>query len=90
MKSYSFSIFFHFQFAKPTRSKPVDWFIIEQRKRREGLAQNEAQAKELAMSDLKNEWQRNTDAKIQINNAKRQARDGMKVFALALEERREK
>ena len=78
------------QFAKPPRSKPVDWFIIEQRKRRENLAENEGLAKELARSDLKNEWQRNTDAKIQINNAKRQAKDGMKVYSIALEERRER
>lgn len=79
---------FSMQVARNPSKHPVDKIIQDARLERERLMENEANVKFQAMCDLRADWEKATDRRIQINSVKRKLDDRKRVMQIGLEERR--
>ena len=78
------------QFARPTNKKPAEYLILEERKKFEERRGIEELTRKNLLSDLKTEWQRNTDNKIEANIVKRRVESLLLSHEVSIEDRRVK
>ncbi|ESO89587.1 hypothetical protein LOTGIDRAFT_204314 [Lottia gigantea] len=76
--------------ARPTNSRPPEYLILERRKQEEKLEENQKMTNYMELCDLKNEWERFTDKKIQLNTVKRRLNSMIQANEFTIEERRER
>lgn len=69
---------------------PPDHLILERRKRDDQREEAEAATKYNALCDLKNDWEKTTDRRIQSNTVKRRVRSLMQQEEFSLEDRRQR
>ncbi len=79
-----------FQFARPTNKRPPEHLILDRRKNEDQRAQAEELTKYNKLCDLKNDWERWTDRKIQLNTVRRRVDNIMKANQFNIEDRRER
>ncbi|XP_013385627.1 cilia- and flagella-associated protein 53-like [Lingula anatina] len=76
--------------ARPTNKRPPEHLILERRKKEEMREEALHQTKYNEFCDLKNDWERWTDRRIQINTVKRKVAGLMQAEQFGIEDRREK
>ena len=77
------------QRARPPNKRPPDYLILQRRK--EEQRQNALNMTDYnKTNDLKNEWERVTDRKIQSNTVQRRMKNMLQSQEFAVEARREK
>lgn len=76
--------------AKMPSKLPPDHLILERRKRDDQREEAEAATKYNALCDLKNDWEKTTDRRIQSNTVKRRVRSLMQQEEFSLEDRRQR
>lgn len=83
-------LFFKFQFARPTNKKPPEHLILDRRKQEDARMKMEELTKYNKLSDLKNDWERWTDRKIQLNTVKKRVSSMLQAHQFSIEDRRER
>ncbi|XP_072166700.1 cilia- and flagella-associated protein 53-like [Diadema setosum] len=76
--------------AKMPSKLPPDHLILERRKRDDQREEAEAVTKYNALCDLKNDWEKVTDRRIQSNTVKRRVKSLMQQNEFTLEDRRQR
>ena len=79
-----------FQIAKPPLKKPPDSLILERRKKDEQRLKVQEEVLQQKHHDLKTQWEKETDIRIQKNTVKRRVDSMLKAEGFELEKRREK
>ncbi|XP_067667219.1 cilia- and flagella-associated protein 53-like [Haliotis asinina] len=76
--------------ARPPNVRPPEYLILERRKQEEKLRAHQEMTSYMEVCDLKNEWERWTDRKIQLNTVKRRVEGLMQANEFSVEDRRER
>lgn len=76
--------------AKPPLKKPPDSLILERRKKDEQRLKVQEEVLQQKHHDLKTQWEKETDVRIQKNTVKRRVDSMLKAEGFELEKRREK
>ena len=79
-----------FQFERPPNKRPPEHLILERRAKDDKRQLAQDLTKYNKLYDLKNDWERWTDRKIQINTVKRRVDNLMEANKFSIEDRREK
>lgn len=79
---------FVLQIARNPSKHPVDKIIQDARKEREKLMENEENVRFQALCDLRADWEKSTDRRIQFNTVKRRLESSKHIMQMGLEERR--
>ncbi len=82
--------YIYLQFARPTNKRPPEQLILDSRRQEEQRQQVEELTKYNKLCDLKNDWERWTDRKIQINTVKRRVKGMLQAHQHSIEDRRER
>ena len=78
------------QRARPPNKRPPDYLILQRRKEEEQRQNALNMTDYNKTNDLKNEWERVTDRKIQSNTVQRRMKNMLQSHEFAVEARREK
>ncbi|XP_050400644.1 cilia- and flagella-associated protein 53 [Patella vulgata] len=76
--------------ARAPNTRPPEYLILERRKQEEKLEENQKMTNYMELCDLKNEWERWTDKKIQLNTVKRRLNGMLQANESSIEDRRER
>ena len=79
-----------FQFARPTNKQAPEQLILDRRKHDDMIKENENLMKYNRQCDLKNDWERQTDKRIQQNTIKRKVQGLLQANDNHLEDRRDR
>jgi len=77
-------------FARPPNKRPPEYLILDRRKQEDQRQQAEELTKYNKLCDLKNDWEKCTDKKIQVNTVKRRVNTLLKANEFSIEDRRER
>lgn len=77
-------------FARPTNKRPPEQLILDRRHQEEMRQKAEELTKYNKFCDLKNDWERGTDKKIQLNTVHRRVKSLLQAHQCGIEDRREK
>merc|ERR1719422_874712 len=77
-------------FARPTNKRPPEQLILDRRHQEDMRQQAEEVTKYNKICDLKNDWERSTDKRIQLNTVKRRVNSLLQANQFAIEERRDR
>jgi len=76
--------------AKPTNKRPVEHLILERRRREDLAEEAAADTKYQKQCDLRSEWEKATDKRIQRNTVTRRVKGLLQTERFSLEDRRER
>lgn len=77
-------------FARPPNKRPPEQLILDRRHQEDMRQQAEEVTKYNKHCDLKNDWERSTDKRIQLNTVKRRVNSLLQANQFAIEERRDR
>jgi len=77
-------------FARPTNKRPPEQLILDRRHQEEMRQKAEELTKYNKFCDLKNDWERGTDKKIQLNTVHRRVKGLLQAHQCGIEDRRER
>ncbi len=89
-QQHPFFFLFFLQRAKMPSKLPPDHLILERRKQDDQREEAVAVTKYNALCDLKNDWEKITDKRIQQNTVRRRVSDLMQQSEFTLEDRRQR
>ena len=83
-------IMFMLQYARPPNKRPPEQLILDRRNQEDMRRQAEELTKYNKLCDLKNDWERSTDKRIQLNTVRRRVKGLLQSNQFAVEDRRER
>ncbi len=78
------------QKARAPNKRPPEYLILQRRKEEEARQRHNDMTEYNKTCDLKNEWERWTDKKIQLNTVERRVRGMLQAHEFSIEARRQK